>query len=111
MSSNEICILVSKDEEERAHWLSYSFQYLKLIMEIFPVFLENSKFYTFNASIGESSFKKIKMDIRQDDFLKDNSLTDLTEIGKAIHGRISDWNNRYMGMSFNKSNFFKKVLI
>ena len=109
-SKEALCILVSKDQEEQASELSYSFEYLGLILELFQVFSNNFEFYSFSAPTGEASSKKIKMNIRQDDFLREHHLTELTELGKVIHQRISEWNKRYMGMSFNQGGFCEDFL-
>ena len=97
-SKEDLCILVSDKEDEQAHRLSYSFEYLGLILELFDVFRTNFEYFSF--SINNS--KKVKLNVRQDDFLKEHSLTELTQIGKIIHSRITDWTERYKGMSFGQ---------
>jgi hypothetical protein len=109
LSKDAVCILVSKDEEEQAFDLSYSFEYLGLLLELFPVFLKNFEFYSFEVDQKDQTGpKKVKTNIRQDEFLKEHFLTDLTELGQAIHDRISNWNKRYMGMSFNQRRLIVK---
>ena len=82
--------------------MSYSFEYLGLILELFPVFTKNSNFYCFELKKDNEQSKKVKLDIRQDKFLIQNEIVELSDIGKAWHSRISEWNQKFMGMSFNK---------
>lgn len=97
-SNKDLCVLVASNKEERGQHLGYSFEYLGLLLELFPVLSRSVGFYGFELGKGQSNAQKVKLDVRQDDFLSQNELVDLSEIGKSLHTRISSWDDKYTGM-------------
>lgn len=97
--------IVSTDSEERASLVSYNFDYLGLILELFDCFKPRKQFYTVELS-GKggngASGKKVKFDPRNDDFFREFAAEDLPSAGENIYHRVSEWQQKFNEMGFNQ---------
>lgn len=81
--------------------MSYSFDYLGVIIEVFSFFKSIPNFYSSEININ-SEKKTFKLNPRTDNFFIDHHLTDMQSLGPKIFERINQWQKQFSEMGLDK---------
>lgn len=98
----DLLFIISTDKEEAPSLLSYNFDYLGLILELFECFKPEGSFYSVEIKDSTSGTKKIKIDPRNDEFFCEFALEDLPCVGENIYNRVTKWQQKFNEMGFNQ---------